>query len=44
VRQLYDIQHGVRNGPWTELMKAVVARLSEEDLVAIAAYTASRDP
>jgi cytochrome c553 len=44
VRQLYDIQHGVRSGQWTELMKSVVAGLSEEDLVAIAAYTASLAP
>jgi cytochrome c553 len=44
VRQLYDIQHGVRNGPWTALMQAVVAQLSEQDMVAIAAYTASRAP
>jgi cytochrome c553 len=44
VRQLYDIQHGVRDGSWTELMKPVVARLSEEDMVSIAAYTASRAP
>jgi cytochrome c553 len=44
VRQLYDIQHGVRNGAWTELMKAVVAPLTEEDMVSIAAYTASRAP
>jgi len=44
VRQLYDMRHGVRNGPWAELMKAVVAQLSEEDMVAIAAYTASREP
>ncbi len=44
VRQLFDIQHGVRNGSWTELMKAVVAQLSEEDMVSIAAYTASREP
>ncbi len=43
-RQLYDMQHGSRKGPWTELMKAVVANLSEEDLVSIAAYTASRAP
>jgi len=43
-RQLYDIQHGVRNGQWTELMKSVVAGLSDEDLVAIAAYTASLNP
>src|SRR6185436_4643707 len=44
VRQLYDMRHGVRNGTWTELMKPVVAQLSEEDMVAIAAYTASRAP
>ncbi len=44
VRQLFDIQHGVRNGPWSDLMKAVVVQLSEEDMVSIAAYTASRAP
>ena len=44
MRQLYDIQHGVRNGQWAELMKSVVAGLSEEDMVAIAAYTASLAP
>lgn len=44
VRQLYDIQHGTRTGQWTELMKSVVVGLSEEDLVAIAAYTASLAP
>jgi cytochrome c553 len=43
-RQLYDIQHGVRRGEWSELMRAPVARLSEEDLVSIAAYLASRTP
>jgi cytochrome c553 len=43
-RQLYDIQHGVRDGQWTALMKSVVAGLSEEDTVAIAAYTASLAP
>jgi len=44
VRQLYDMQHGVRNGQWAELMKTVVAQLSIEDMVSIAAYTASREP
>ena len=44
VRQLYDMKHGVRHGQWTELMKAVVAQLTDEDMVAIAAYTASRAP
>jgi cytochrome c553 len=41
-RQLYDIQQGTRKGTWSELMKPVVSRLSNDDLVAIAAYTASR--
>ena len=44
MRQLYDIRHGTRNGQWVELMKAVVVGLSEEDMVAIAAYTASLAP
>jgi cytochrome c553 len=44
VRQLYDMQHGVRSGQWSELMKSVVAGLSDEDLVAIAAYTSSLAP
>ena len=41
VRQLYDMQVGGRHGLWTELMKPVVARLTEQDMVAIAAYVAS---
>ena len=44
VRQLYDMRHSVRNGLWAELMKVVVAQMSEEDMVSIAAYTASRAP
>ena len=43
-RQLYDFQHGTRTGPDAELMKPVVANLSEEDLVSIVAYVASRTP
>jgi cytochrome c553 len=43
-RQLYDIQHGTRAGSWTALMQPVVARLSEEEMVAIVAYAASRAP
>ena len=41
-RQLYDMQHGERHGIWTELMKPVVAKLTTDDMLAIAAYTASR--
>jgi cytochrome c553 len=44
VRQMYDMQQGARNGAWTQLMKPVVAKLSQEDLLDIAAYTASRMP
>jgi cytochrome c553 len=44
VRQLYDIQHGKRTGPWSPLMVGVVAKLNEDDLVSIAAYTASLTP
>jgi cytochrome c553 len=42
VRQMHDMQTGSRKGSWTELMKPVVASLTAEDFVAIAAYTASR--
>lgn len=44
VRQLYDMQQGARNGEWTSLMKPAVSRLSNEDMLNIAAYTASRTP
>jgi cytochrome c553 len=44
VRQLYDMQQGTRKGVWSDLMKPVVAKLTNEDMLAIAAYTASRTP
>jgi cytochrome c553 len=44
VRQLYGFQHGLREGLWSDLMKEAVAKLTVDDLVAIAAYTASREP
>lgn len=44
VRQLYDIQHGARKGPGTQLMRGPVARLTLADMVSIAAYTASLEP
>ena len=43
-RQLYDMQAGTRKGLWTDLMKPVVAKLTEEDMLVIAAYTASLAP
>jgi cytochrome c553 len=44
VRQLYDMQHGVRKGTWSELMKGVVATMSADDMINVAAYVASRAP
>ena len=43
-RQLYDFQSGARKGVWSDLMKAAVANLSDEDMVNIMAYVASRNP
>jgi cytochrome c553 len=43
-RQLYDMQQGARKGTWTELMKPVVTKLTDDDMVAIAAYTSSLKP
>lgn len=44
IRQLFDLQHGTRRGPWAPLMRAAVEKLTLDDMVAIAAYTASRQP
>lgn len=44
VRQLNDMKTGARSGISTALMKAVVDKLSVEDMIAIAAYLGSRDP
>ena len=43
-RQMFDMQAGARAGLWSDLMKPVVARLTEEDLINISAYTASLAP
>ena len=43
-RQLYDMKAGTRKGLWTDLMKAVVVNLTDDDLIAIGAYLASRGP
>ena len=44
VRQLWNIQNGDRSGNSVALMKAVVDKLSNDDMLAIAAYTASKAP
>jgi cytochrome c553 len=44
VRQLYDIKAGARAGEASALMKAVVARLGEDDMNALSAYLATLAP
>jgi cytochrome c553 len=44
VRQLYDIKLGARSSADVALMKAVVANLTDEDIVDVVAYAASRKP
>ena len=44
VRQMYDMQAGARNGAWTPLMAKVVAKMTEDEMLAIAAYVASLKP
>jgi cytochrome c553 len=44
VRQLWSIKTGERTGAWTPLMKAVVEKLSVDDMLAIAAYAGAQKP
>jgi cytochrome c553 len=44
VRQMFDMQIGVRKGPWSALMQQAVKSLTIDDMIAIAAFTASREP
>jgi cytochrome c553 len=43
-RQMFDMQVGARHGEWADLMKPIVAKLTEDDLVNIVAYVSSRMP
>jgi cytochrome c553 len=43
-RQLNDIQAGVRNGTAVAFMKPVVANLTQDDMIALAAYLELRKP
>ncbi len=43
-RQMVDIQQGARAGASAALMQAVVANLTEEDILNLAAYVGSLDP
>ncbi len=44
VRQLFDMQQGNRKGLWSPLMKSTVEKLTIDDMIALAAYTSSREP
>jgi cytochrome c553 len=44
VRQLYNFQNGQRSGNSAALMKNVVAKLTDEDILDLAAYAASKQP
>jgi cytochrome c553 len=44
VRQLFDFKQGARSGVWAALMKGAVEKLTVDDMIAIAAYTASLEP
>jgi cytochrome c553 len=43
-RQLHDMKTGNRTGPWIALMKQVVDPLSQDDMIALAAFLGSIDP
>jgi cytochrome c553 len=43
-RQLNDIKIGTRTGTMTPLMKGVVEKLTDDDMIAIAAYLVSKNP
>ena len=43
-RQLYKFQDGRNGGSWAELMKAPVAKLTDDDIIAISAYIGSLAP
>jgi cytochrome c553 len=43
-RQLNDIQRGTRKGDAVALMQPVVAKLSQNDMIALAAFMSSRTP
>jgi cytochrome c553 len=44
MRQLFDMKTGARHGPWAELMKPIVDRMSLQDMTAVSAFAASIAP
>jgi cytochrome c553 len=44
MRQMFDMQQGVRKGMLTDLMKPVLSKLTTDEMINIVAYTASLTP
>lgn len=44
MRQMYDMQHGFRKGAWIDLMKPIIANLTDQELLEISAYAAAQTP
>jgi cytochrome c553 len=44
IRQLADMRAGYRKGPGPDKMKAITGKLSDADILNVAAYMASREP
>jgi cytochrome c553 len=44
MRQMWDMKVGARKGPMTHLMKPVVAKLTQDDMLNVVAYLASIKP
>jgi cytochrome c553 len=43
-RQMFDMQQGLRKGPWVSLMQPVVDRMSGDDVLNVIAYVSSLGP
>ena len=43
-RQMWDFKSGARNGPWAPLMKQIVDKMTDADMMAAAAYVSSQKP
>ena len=43
-RQMYDMKHGARKGPWAEMMQPIVQKMSVKDMMQVSAFLASLNP
>jgi cytochrome c553 len=41
MRQLFDMKEGTRHGPWSELMKPIVSRMTVQEMMAVSAFAGS---